>query len=164
MISKPSPLKLDQFYITKAHIEFSDPPETDEVSIDDIQILIDSYTVDIDFAIRRNKSAINIFVKADINNDELNAKPGYKISSECIGVFLFLEELPEDDIKRLINTSALVMTLNYLRAYISGVTSPMPWNKYFIPSIDMQDLHAKKSALIKKAREEQSEKTKKRDK
>jgi preprotein translocase subunit SecB len=152
MTIKQSPLKLHQFFITRTEVDFSDPEEYENFNVEKE---VEKYNIDIDFSIKRPLANIfNVFVRTDINKGESFA--GYKISSECIGIFHLDEELPDDDVKRLINTSALVMTINYLRAHISNVTSPMPWGPYFIPSIDMQDLHTKKIDLIKRLRESKS--------
>lgn len=142
MIIKKSPLNLDQFFITRLEIQFKDP---DSYEGFDSEEQMKNLEVDIDFAIRRASDQLfHIWVKTDINKGKVQL-PGYRISAECLGVFQLFEDVDSEDmLKRLVHTSALVMTINYLRAYINNATSAMPWGGYFIPSIDMQDLHARK--------------------
>jgi preprotein translocase subunit SecB len=145
MIIKPSPLKLVQFFITRIEVDFTDPESYDSFNLKEE---IEKYHVDIDFSIKRpTADGFHVFVRTHVNKGSLRS--GYEVKSECLGIFKLSEEVPDEDIKKLINTSALVMTLNYLRAYIANTTSGMPWGQYLLPSIDMQDLHMKKVQLIK---------------
>jgi len=156
MIIKPSPLKLIQFFITRIEVDFSDP-ESYEDFVPESES--ENYNIDVDFSIKQlAKDVFHVFVKTDINKGGVLS--GYEISSECLGIFHLSDEIPDEDIKKLINTSALVMTLNYLRAYIANATSSMPWGQYLLPSIDMQDLHSKKVQLIKELKPKQKKKRK----
>lgn len=144
---KQSPLRIIDFVIIKSKLTFLPPKEGD-----DLAELFSSYDIDLDYAIVKDdsKTYYQIFVKIGINDSD---KPnmGYKVFVEGIGVFALdaKEKMTEDEVNNYIGFTALMITINHLRDFISNLTSFAPLGKYLLPSIDMRDITEQKATKIK---------------
>lgn len=139
MIIKQSPLKVLDFLCLENRLKFISPIE-EVVPIE----LFQQYEIDFDFAQTHNNEHLQVYVKVSIN-DIPTPMPGYKIFTEAVGLFGLNEEgLSIDDINNFKNYTALIITINHLRNFISNLTSYSPMGKFVLPSIDMVDLMNKK--------------------
>ncbi|WP_298708184.1 hypothetical protein [Chitinophaga sp.] len=140
---QPSPLELVDLAIINFHYA-ANPSEV----ASGIQELFDAYEVDMDFAVRTADDGLTrILVKASINKPaEGTPKPGYMLFAETMGVFRFKDasQVQAEKLQHLVN-SGLTMTISYLRTFIAGVTGHFPLGKYWIPSIDLNEMIRMKS-------------------
>lgn len=138
MIAKPSAIKLENFAVLQMHYEFEQPKRKPK----DIQKLIDSYEIDVDFAHHEDDGdgTIKVFVKIGINQVKKTI-PGYKLLVEGFGIFRLGEEgLSEQQINNLKYYSTVSILIGYLRNSLSGITASAPFGPYLLPPIDMQEL------------------------
>lgn len=145
MIAKKSVFDLNEFVVIRNNYEFI-PPEEDNLLINET---LSNYEIDVDYSIVPNdtETAFQIFVKIQVNKDGI--LPGYKLFSEGVGLFEFVTPNLSDDEKSVfLIGSGISICINSLRSLISGVTSFGPFGKYLLPSIDVSDLVAQKTANI----------------
>lgn len=146
MILPVSNLKFIEFFILRSNFQFNLPEN--EI---DIRELFDKYFIDVDFGKReekmKDKIILEIFVKANINNQE-NPLPGYSLSAEGVGIFelSFSENLAKQDLDSLKDVSSLSITINALRNYITQITMSGPVGKFNLPAVSVNDLIKQKLA------------------
>lgn len=135
-----SPLVLIDFAIINSNFKFV--PSTNDINLREIS---SSYEIDIDFAIIDEDDSTRVFIKANINDVE-NQKPGYAIFAEGVGVFHLSKDssLSKEDKESLLQYSAVSISLNSLRGFISTLTANAPFGRYTLPSIDVNNLFNQK--------------------
>ncbi|MEJ8819462.1 protein-export chaperone SecB [Lacibacter sp. H407] len=142
---KPSPLELVDFFVVNYQFEFVHPKEDVE-----IRTVFDAYPVEIDFGMRLLEDGLHqVAMKTVINRNE-EQMAGYAISCEAVGIFKIQNVESEEEKQNLLVRSALAMLLNFVRTYISTVTSHYPMGKYWLPSIDVVDLIKQRNEQAKK--------------
>lgn len=146
MKPKLSPLILNDFAIINCNFKFTAPPEKSS-----IKKIVDEYSLDMDFAIIKEDDSTRVFIKTSINHGD-NKLPGYSIFAEGVAIFELTSEnsLSEEDKKNLLRYSAVSITINSLRGFISSLTANAPFGKYILPSIDVNNLFQQKLAKVKK--------------
>jgi len=156
---KRSELILKDFFLLGQQIEFIDGESGYNDPVSD---LFEKYNVDIDFKIENNddRKLLYLFVRVLINVDE--EIPGYRIYTECNAIYSFQDdiELTEQDKADLLFGSGLSMCINQLRSLIASATSMFPLGKYFIPSIDINQLMADKKKLMTEKKKSKKKKSK----
>lgn len=144
MIAKPSAIKLENFAVLQMHYDFEQPKHKPR----NIQKLIDSYEIDVDFAHHEDDGdgSIKVFVKIGINQAK-KALPGYKLLVEGFGIFRLEEQgISEQQKNNLKYYSTVSILIGYLRNSLSGITASAPLGPYLLPPVDMQELfNTKKS-------------------
>ncbi len=109
------------------------------------------YAVDLNFDILENTNEKNEFIvciEIDINNKG-KKMPGYIISLKVDYVFQITDsQLDETTINNLKTLSAISIAIAKLRGDLERITQPYQFDTYSLPSIDMQNLFAKKQALM----------------
>jgi len=143
MKANASPLNILDFAITKMDFNIL-PPKSGEV---DINSLFGSYEIDIDFGIHI-EDHIQVYINAKINTQE--KLPGYSLFAEAGCFFKFNEgiKLSAEQKADLQGYSTIYIALNTLRGLISSFTANAPFGRYILPSIDLNDLIAKKRASL----------------
>ncbi|WP_075351245.1 preprotein translocase subunit SecB [Algoriphagus marinus] len=140
MKAKFSPLQLLDFKLLESHYEFI-VPENDEL---DPKELFFSYPVEIDFGMSpiEENGEIQLITIIEVNLDEENKFPGYKIMVEGGGTFKISEsEEIEDGLRNnLLRFSTLNMMVNNLRNIIYQITNLGPMGGYLLPPIDITKL------------------------
>lgn len=154
MKPKISPLILLDFAILNSSFKFIAPPDNT-----DIRKLISEYLLDIDFAIIQDSDNTRVFIKAAINQND-NTLSGYSIFAEGVAIFNISQtaNLTEEDKKSLLQFSAVSISLNSLRGFISSLTANAPFGRYILPSIDVNDLLQQKIKTISKPAKKKKEK------
>lgn len=149
MLIKKSPLVLNDFLLLNSGCEFIEP--SGDVKELNIISIMDSYPIDIDFGIKDDVEAFNIFVKIEINRCDTK-HTGYSIVAEGVGLFCFNKEVTfsDDERRNFINVSALSICISNLRAIITNMTAYYPLGKYTLPSIDLGMLLKDKAEKAKK--------------
>jgi preprotein translocase subunit SecB len=144
MKARLSPLSILDFGITS--LDFKTIPS--ENPGDDPQAFFPKYDIDIDFGINPGKY-INVYITAKVNAGE-EKLPGYSLCAQAACFFKFDEEsdLSKPQIAAMEGFSTVYIALNSLRGLISNFTANAPFGRYILPSIDLNDLIAKKRALI----------------
>jgi preprotein translocase subunit SecB len=147
MTPQSSPLKLLDFAIINSSFKFIAPPDNT-----DIRVSVSQYDLDVDFAIIQQPENSRVFIKAAINQIEVE-KPGYAIFAEGVAVFDLDKNttLSEEDKKALLQYSAVSIALNSLRGFIASLTANAPFGRYILPSLDVNDLFKQKAAMVQKA-------------
>ncbi len=109
------------------------------------------YATDLSFDILEDANKVNEFIvriAIDINNKG-KKMPGYVISLKADYLFQITDDnLDESAINNLKTFSAISISIAKLRSDLERITQPYQFGAYSLPSIDMQDLFAKKQALI----------------
>ncbi|MCH7400340.1 preprotein translocase subunit SecB [Belliella kenyensis] len=140
MKAKFSPLQLLDFKLLESHFEFIIPKEEKL----DLKELFQSYAVEIDFRLRENEETkeIQLFTIIEVNEDDENSLPGYKIMVEGGGTFRIQdpESLEENLKNNLTQFSTLNMMINNLRNIIYQITNLGPMGGYLLPPIDITQL------------------------
>jgi|LSQX01.1.fsa_nt_gb preprotein translocase subunit SecB len=111
-----------------------------------IKTTFNSYEVELDFGkkkekLKNGKSQINIHIRIMINMDE-NPQPGYKILATGVGLFELAadEKMDKKEMANLENISALSISINAMRNYISQLTAHGPFGKFVLPAVNVNDL------------------------
>jgi preprotein translocase subunit SecB len=109
------------------------------------------YTTDLNFDILEDTNETNEFIvhiEIDINNKG-KKMPGYVISLKVDYLFQIMDDgLDEVAIGNLKTFLAISIAIAKLRSNLEHITQPYQFNTYSLPSIDMNDLFAKKQVLI----------------
>src|SRR6056297_1941012 len=136
-----SNLELVEFVIINSNYKFIDPRK--EVNIGEI---FSKYEIEMDFGKRDIKTEedehlFNVFVKVLINQSD-QPQPGYQILAEGISVFRIKNpgQLDDKTLTNLKNISALSISINNLRNYITNMTAYGPFGKYIFPAVDVNQL------------------------
>lgn len=151
MTPKLSPLEIQDFAILNCSFAFTPFSEEFKTS-EQIQEAMKAYEIDIDFAMPRDKG-INVFVKVTINHK--SKMPGYSIMAEGVSVFKLNENTKMDEVMKsqLTSYSAFSITLNAIRGFIASLTANSPYERYILPSIDVNDMFQQKTDIaIQKAK------------
>lgn len=137
-----SPLSIVDFAITSFDFKFITPTDGSQI---DVKKLFSNYDIDIDFGIHSNEIT-HVYMRAKINCNEKEKKPGYFIDAEATCIFEFNEkiEISKDAKSSMEGFSTIYIALNTLRGFISQITANAPWGRYILPSIDLNDLIEKK--------------------
>lgn len=142
MKAQLSPLVLLDFAILNCNFKFITP-----ASEENIQKLVASYELDIDFALPEQEDKITrSFIKVSVNQGKV-ILPGYSIFAEGVAFFKLLPEanLSKEDKDNLLQYSAVSIALNSLRGFISSLTANAPHGRYILPSIDVNALFKEKT-------------------
>jgi len=146
-----SNLELVEFVITNSNYKFIDPRE--EVNIREI---FSKYEIELDFGKRDVKTEeeehlFNVLVKVLINQPD-QPQPGYQMLAEGISVFRIKNpgQLDDKTLTNLKNISALSISINNLRNYITNMTAYGPFGKFVFPAVDVNQLIKEKIESQKK--------------
>lgn len=146
MIIKNSPLQLVDIFLLNFDLKFNPLPS--ELNLKD---LFSKYSIDMDFAFVNpdENNLFNVYTKVSINRDG-ETMPGYSIFAESLSIFTFqdLENLKEDKIGNFMSVSALPISINTLRTYISNITSQSILGRYILPTLDIDELFRQKNKTI----------------
>lgn len=145
MITKRSPLLLQNFVVLDSNIKANFPQEISETNpLCDS----DSYPVLIDFQIEKkeDEELYRIFVDLSINPQK---ESGYSASIKALGIFAFSDELPVDEATKstLLRYSGLSICITNVRSYIFNQTSYFPWGPFMFYAIDVNDLLEQKEHI-----------------
>ncbi|WPR77037.1 preprotein translocase subunit SecB [Algoriphagus sp. NG3] len=140
MKAKFSPLQLLDFKLLESHYEFVVPEQDD---LDPI-VLFSSYPVEIDFDMSpiEEDGEIQLITRIEVNVEDGNKIPGYKLMVEGGGTFKISEseEIEEGLRNNLLKFSTLNMMINNLRNIIYQITNLGPLGGYLLPPIDITKL------------------------
>lgn len=150
-----SNLELVEFVILNSNYKFIDPKQ--EINIREN---FSKYEVEMDFGKRDIKTEeeehlFNVIIKVNVNQTN-QPQPGYQMLVEGINVFRIKNtgEIDDRTLTNLKNISALSISINNLRNYITNMTTYGPFGKYILPAVDVNH-------LIKQKIENQKNKKKK---
>lgn len=140
-----SPLELLDFNIFKSKYSFEHPEEQDNINEID---MVSNYELDFDFMIKTSGDNLYaVFTKVIVNEGEMKL-PGHSILAEGVSIFRInpsvLKAITANDIKSLINFSAVTIAFSNIRGFISDMTSYSPSGKYLFPVFDLQSLIKRK--------------------
>jgi len=141
-----SPLSIVDFGITSMDLKTIHPEDPENDPTDYFY----DYEIDIDFGIQVGKF-INVYIIAKVNYGE-ETLPGYSFCAQagCFFQFNGKTELTASQKAELEGFSTIYIALNSLRGLISSFTANAPYGRYILPSIDLNDLIAKKRMSISK--------------
>ena len=142
-----SPLQILDFAILKFEMEYV--AITKEIELKE---LFSGYNIDLDFSIDDSDGILRVFMKSGINQGK-KKEMGYSVFAECACLFQFDEKISisHNEKDSLQSFSAIYITLNALRGFISNFTVNGPMGRYILPSIDLNKLiDEKKKLSIKK--------------
>jgi len=139
-----SPLQILDFAVTSFQFELVRPDAEGDVTSH-----FKEYAVDINFDMDKG-DLISVFIKAEVNRNE-ERLPGYSLMAEVGCFFRFDETKKLSDLEKqnIEGYSTIYIALNTLRGLISSFTANAPFGRYILPSIDLNDLIAKKQELLK---------------
>lgn len=136
---------LDDIFILQCNINFI-PPKEDE------SLPILATDVDFDILSSKEKNKFKILLKLSYNMERV-PEPGCSFSILCESNFSFADigKLTKANIDNYLLLSGLPLIINYLRSYISLITSSFPFGPLLLPTIDLNNLiHNKGQELISK--------------
>jgi len=146
MKANKSPLMLNDFLLLKSNYQFIQPENPDF----NLGELMDQYPIDLDFTVQRvQDNLFHLYTKIHINQ-ETKPLPGYILFIEGVSLFSFDEKvnLNEEEKANLLHFSGLNITINSLRNILASLTANGPFNKYTLPSIDVNKLLDDKKKLL----------------
>ena len=137
-----SNLELQNFVVIDSSISLIQP-ETDEFNHN----VFKEYDIEVDFSKSKEASSHNeeiqfvVYFEASVNHCN-NPREGYQIQARAAAAFKITDiaSLSNEEINNLENISALSITINSLRNYLSTLTSFGPFGKYILPAIKVGDL------------------------
>jgi len=148
--------------IPKSNLEFLDflVLHTEYVFIEpkkevDIKDVFNAYLIDVNFDKTRdvnkdNMTQFNVHIAVNINTLD-KPLPGYQIKAKGVSLFQLThnDQLSKKEETNLKNISALSITINALRNYISQLTAHGPFGKLVLPAVNVNDLINAKIKEIK---------------
>ncbi len=136
-----SPLNIIDFAIMNLEFNFIQPEGKNG---ENFQKHFDEYDLNIDFGIHGN-DMIQVFIKAEINRGEKRL-PGYSILAEAACIYQFDKaiKISQEAKANMEGFSTIYIALNVLRGFISQLTANAALGRYILPSVDLNDLIAKK--------------------
>lgn len=150
-----SPLELLDFNVLRSVYSFEHSEDQEEINV---RQMVTDYVLDFDYMIKTSgENLYAIFTKVIVNDGE-NKLPGHSIFAEAVSVFRinpeYTDKVEADDVKSLINFSAVTIAFSNIRGFISDITAYTPPGKYLFPIFDLQSLiknKQEKMLLLKKA-------------
>ncbi|MDR7130174.1 preprotein translocase subunit SecB [Algoriphagus sp. 4150] len=140
MKAKFSPLQLLDFKLLESHYEFIVP---EDEAVEPSQLFL-IYPVEIDFDMSpiEEDGEIQLITRIEVNVEDGNKIPGYKLMVEGGGTFKISEseEIEEGLRNNLLKFSTLNMMINNLRNIIYQITNLGPLGGYLLPPIDITKL------------------------
>ncbi len=138
-IVKNSPFRLKKIIVTQLEVGFV--PKSEKVS--------QKPTLKIDFDILQadqNKHIFKISLRLSYNEEK---EQGIFYKIETLTTFSFAQKnLEESYISASLYYSGIPMSISFIRAYLSQITSSFPSGQYLLDSIDLHDLIQSKQAII----------------
>jgi preprotein translocase subunit SecB len=139
--------------IPKSNLEFLDflVLQTEYLFIEpkketDIKDVFNAYHTDVNFDKTReinqdNSTQFNVHIVVNINTVD-KPLPGYQIKVKGVALFQFIhdDQLGKKEESNLKNISALSITINALRNYVSQITAHGPFGKFVLPAVNVNDL------------------------
>jgi len=137
MIFRESELKIVDFGVLEFNYQFIvRPASRDEDRIMSSEVFQD-YEIYVDFDINVLDGLLRVFMTIEVNPSKKH--DGYYLRTRAAGLFQISEAATEET-KSNLSTSAVSITLNNIRAFLSTFTSQCPPGRYILPSVDLQDL------------------------
>ncbi|MDO5571292.1 MAG: hypothetical protein Q4F97_07480 [Bacteroidales bacterium] len=153
MLTFQSDLKTNNFYIIKNCCELIVPKH--EVNTSNIFF---AYPIDIDYSIKERGGEKTFRVLMDIKINYPAKDPGYSIMVEAMGDYSINPDakLNKTEKERLIHFTAIERSIEYIRGFVSNLTSQFPLGKYIFDGINMEALYHSKLEQMKKIKTSES--------
>lgn len=136
-----SNLELLDFLVLNTEYVFIEPKQEA-----DIRDVFNTYHIDINFDKTReinqdNSTHFNVHIVVSINTGD-KPLPGYQIKAKGVALFQLTHNvhLSKKEETNLKNISALSITINALRNYVSQLTAHGPFGKFVVPAVNVNDL------------------------
>ena len=148
--------------ITKSNLEFIDfmVLHTEYVFVEpkkklNIREAFNAYHIDVNFdktreIIKDNVVQFNLHIVVNINTLD-KPLPGYQVKAKGVALFRLTlnDNLSKKEETNLKNLSALSITINALRNYVSQLTANGPFGKFVLPAVNVNDLIKSKIEEVK---------------
>lgn len=153
MLTYQSELKTNNFYIIKSCCELIVPKHEFDPSAAFL-----GYPVDIEYSVKERHGQKTFRVLMEIKINYPAKDPGYSIFVEAMGDFSIdtTQKLTPNERMHLINYSAIERSIDYIRGYVSSLTSHYPLGKFIFQGINMEQLYATKLEQQKKIKTSES--------
>lgn len=140
MKANRSPLILNNFLLLNFHFQTINPQNNKDTK--KLVDYLNEYALDIDFAFKNTtKDSFQLFTIIKVNDID-KPLPGYVLRIEGVCFFTLDNsvELTEEEKSNLLQYSGLNICINNLRNILATTTANGPFNKYTLPSIDVNQL------------------------
>lgn len=145
MKPKLSELKIEDFAILDCNYSFISPKKLKKSDAFDPEIF-DNYEIDIDYTIAGLDNVGRIFMDVSINTGQ-TVLNGYSLNIKGALLYHLDDKLTKEE-QASLTTSAIAITLNNIRSFISQMTGLFPFGRYNMPAIDLGDLVNRKNDEI----------------
>jgi len=129
--------QLEDFHMTRLHLDWVDPGPREEVNIEATNSRFD-YDV---FSNREHSRYFMMKFQAWFQQVDSNReKVGYQVECEIMGIFEISEEIPEERWPGFIRLNGLSILYGILRGQLANATGSFPNGKLLIPTIMPKDI------------------------
>jgi preprotein translocase subunit SecB len=127
---KPSPLHLTDYFVTDLHFSANSKFDSNQ----EVQINFDDFQVGVEATAKpENKRGWQVILKLQ-HQPSAEANVPYRFTAEIIGLFIVVENCPEEHIERLVRTNGASMLYGILREVIRDTTARGPYSAILLPS------------------------------
>ena len=141
-MSERQVLQLDNFYISKLHIDWEDA--SDKVT---------KFKVYVDYSVQQHKELKDKFkLNFSFRGSTMvnKKKSGFFVDTDMCGFFTFPEGYDEDEKQVLIRVNGLTILYGILRGQIALCTGSFPEGKITLPTLNMFEIVKKAEAKLEK--------------
>lgn len=132
----PEILQLEEFYLTRLHIDWHQPPDAKGKG----RMLVQGMNA-VDYDVMRRRGDARLFaLKLRYTLRPTEPKAGLEIDSEIVGIFRFPKTMPEDEMQKLIRINGGMILYGILRGEIACHTGSFPGGKFVLPTVNMPDI------------------------
>lgn len=147
MLTYQSDLKTNNFYIIKSCCELIVPQQEFDPGAAFL-----GYPIDIEYSVKERAGEKTFRVLMEVKINYPAKDPGYSIMVEAMGDYSIEAKLKLSPNERthLINYTAIERSIEYIRGYVSSITSHYPLGKFIFQGINMEQLFSMKLEQQKK--------------
>ena len=126
-------LQLEDFFLTRLNVVWHPPTKPQEVDSEfGFGYVVGRHKTDA----RRFQLTFNIHTEPKVKTPPV----GYAIDCQIIGLFSFIEGVPENEMQQLIRVNGCTILYGILRGQIASVTGSFAGGKFNIPTVMMQEI------------------------
>ena len=126
-------LQLDEFFLTRLHVDWHFPEKPQQVTSGF------SFTYDV----ARHKTEPKRFrLSFTLRTTPQDKTPpvGYEIDCQIVGLFSFVDGVPENEMQSIIRINGCTILYGILRGQIAGITGSFAGGKFNLPTVMMNEV------------------------
>ncbi len=132
-------LQLEEFFLTKFHVDFSFPPGVTHIEVKQLQ---SSFNYETGTHMHEPNFRMLKFMGIFQELDDKDQHVGHRIEFEMVGFFSFTEATPKGKEEILLRINGISLLYGALRGILASTTGVFPGGRFRLPNIMPQEIVA----------------------